>query len=156
VTKTSNPTFRQFFDAVLDGMSVPKTGQVRTAARRALAVLAIFEGAQVASAAGRFNPLNCVVPAGDSADYNTTHVQNYRTPEQGVQGTLWTLTGQRSTSCGVPAALRSSTNRTKILNAFAEYYRSWGDTTSPARFLAISNAPDGNARALALLNATMP
>jgi len=81
--------------------------------------VAIIEGLN-----DRYNPLNSVVPSGNSTVFNSVGVQDYKSFDNGVDGTVKLLEGSPWTH--VLAALRSGKDRNAVLNAFRTEYASWG------------------------------
>lgn len=118
---TSNEAF---FAAVLRGIGAPVT----TANLQALAGVAHLEGAN-----DRFNPLNSVVPNGNSTSFNSVGVQDYRSFDNGVQGTIKLLQG--GVWSGVVGALRAGNSAYNVANQFAQVYQGWDPGVTAQSFL---------------------
>lgn len=108
-------TYRDFFTDVLTELNITVT----TKTLWALYAVATLEGMN-----DRFNPLNSVVPYGNSVDFNSVHVQDYKTYDNGVHGTVQLLLG--SPWRNVVQAMRNKESSGAILSAFSAVYATWG------------------------------
>lgn len=127
----SNPTsgtgtYGDFFTQVLNQLGLPAT----QANLIALSAVAHLEGLNK-----RFNPLNSVVQSGNSTTFNDAGVQDYKTWNNGVAGTVALLSGSRWTS--VRNALAEGNSTTNVLSAFTATYATWN---SHVTFSASSGA----------------
>jgi hypothetical protein len=112
-------TYDDFFHDVLKGLDItPIPGTVGTAARRALAVVSIIEGANT-----RWNPLNITRPPGSGGDYNSAHVQIYGSYGEGVGATVTYFRDDRLK--WIRMALAYSTVRSLMLRQYELYYAGW-------------------------------
>lgn len=107
----SGYTHKDFFDAVLQGIGAPVTRSNELA----LASVAQLEGLN-----RRFNPLNSVVAYGGSTPFNTAGVQDYKTFNNGVNGTIQLLNGRYWDN--VRTALQRDEGVTAVLAAFRAAY----------------------------------
>lgn len=129
-------THKDFFDAVLQGIGAPVTYQNELA----LASVATLEGLNT-----RFNPLNSVVPSGNSTAFNSVGVQDYKSFNNGVAGTVALLNGSRWER--VRNALQNDLGMDLILSEFTTVYQSWDPNvqfpTNPLRLQATLNTSVG-------------
>lgn len=107
-------TYQEFFTQVLQGLDAPVT----EASLDAFYAISTFEGLN-----GRYNPVNSVVPHGDSTKFNSVGVQDYKTFANGVAGTVALYKGEPWTH--VVAALKGSDSTQMILEAVAAVYDGW-------------------------------
>jgi hypothetical protein len=107
-------SYRSFFSDVLSELGYPVT----EANMEALAAVSILEGAN-----NRYNPLNSVVPNGNSTSFNDVGVQDYKSYANGVAGTVALLRG--SAWAGVDSALRNGSSKQGVLGAFQNVYQGW-------------------------------
>jgi LysM repeat protein len=123
-------TYRDYFTQVLHGISAP----VSDGNLHALYAVSALEGIQGTPGNGpeRYNPLNSVVPHGDSTRYNSVGVQDYRSFDNGVAGTVELLRG--SPWVQVVAALRGDDGTEGVLSAFANVYKGWRHGTTANDF----------------------
>lgn len=122
-------TYRAFFTRVLQGLGLPATAPNLDA----LADVSRLEGAN-----DRYNPLNSVVPAGNSTSFNSVGVQDYKSWANGITGTKKLLQG--STWAGVRSALAGGNSTSDVLGQFADVYQGWDPgvkfpTSNPAGVL---------------------
>lgn len=130
-------TYRQFFNDVLVHLGAPESAGNLDA----LATVTIIEGTN-----DRFNPLNSVVPYGNSTEFNSVGVQDYKSFDNGVLGTVKLLEGSPWTH--VLAELKADAGTHAVLTAFANEYATWG---SHPDFFGVNVTEAAN-----LLNETMP
>jgi hypothetical protein len=104
-------TYSQFFSDVLTQMGLPDTQSNLIA----LGAVAHLEGLN-----DRFNPLNSVVQSGNSTQFNSVGVQDYKSYANGVAGTVALLQGSHWD--GVVNALREGNSTGNVLAAFTSAY----------------------------------
>jgi hypothetical protein len=107
-------SYESFFSDVLSEMGYPVT----PANLQALAAVSILEGAN-----SRYNPLNSVVPHGNSTSFNNVGVQDYKSYANGVAGTVALL--KDGAWSGVDNALRNGSSKGGVLSAFQNVYQGW-------------------------------
>lgn len=120
----SGQTISDFFQAVLQGIGAPVT----QSNLEALAGVAHMEGAN-----NRYNPLNSVVPYGNSTSFNSVGVQDYHSFQNGVQGTIALLNG--SVWSGVVSALKADQGVPSVAQQFANVYQGWDPGTQASAFM---------------------
>lgn len=123
-------TYGDFFTQVLTQLGLPATQSNLIA----LSAVAHLEGLNK-----RFNPLNSVVKSGNSTTFNSAGVQDYKTWNNGVAGTVALLQGSRWAS--VRNALADGDSTTSVLAAFTSTYATWGShvTFSPSSGSGVVN-----------------
>lgn len=115
-------TYAEFFSDVCNGIGAPPS----QANLLALATVTNLEGISnlVDGNPKNFNPLNSVVPYGNSNSTNSVGVQNYQTYSDGVNGTIALLKGNAVWQ-PVVRALQQGTSSSAVLAAFQGAYASW-------------------------------
>lgn len=104
-------TYSQFFADVLTQLNLPVTQSNLIA----LGAVAHLEGLN-----DRYNPLNSVVQSGNSTQFNSVGVQDYKSYANGVAGTVALLQGSHWD--GVVNALREGNSTASVLAAFTSAY----------------------------------
>lgn len=112
-------TYGDFFTQVLTQLGLPATQSNLIA----LSAVAHLEGLNK-----RFNPLNSVVRSGNSTTFNSAGVQDYKSWDNGVTGTVALLSGSRWAS--VRNALADGDSTSSVLAAFTSTYATWGSHVS--------------------------
>lgn len=116
-------TYRDFFTDVLNRLNLPVTDD----ALNAFYAVCTLEGYNT-----RFNPLNSVVPSGDSTPFNDVGVQDYKSYDNGISGTVSLLEGEPWVN--VVSAIRNKQTTDAILSAFANVYDGWRPNTTASSF----------------------
>jgi len=116
-TKTTNPTYREFFDEMLKNMKITPT----TFNHRALAIVSIAEGVNT-----YWNPFNWTLPNDQGfKDFNSTGVKEYPDFKTGA---YWSakefLINPRWSN--VVTQIATAKGRKPILQAFTDVYAEWG------------------------------
>lgn len=107
-------TYEEFFTDVLNRLNAPVTSD----SLHAFYAVTTLEGLN-----SRWNPLNSVVVSGDSTSFNSVGVQDYKTYENGVKGTVALLEGKPWVN--VLHDLRTGASTDEILKAFTAVYAGW-------------------------------
>jgi len=118
---------RPFYEAVLRGIGAPITGNT-------LAALYAWRQAEGGKAA--YNAFNTTWRLAGSTTYNSHGVQNYTSPQQGVEATVKTLLGSKYT--GVVRALREDRSPEEV--AAAVIASPWGTKDLLTRVVAMFRA----------------
>lgn len=108
---STGTSHKAYFDAVLQGINAPITRSNELA----LASVATLEGINK-----RFNPLNSVIPSGNSTPFNSVGVQDYHSFQNGVNGTIALLNGAHWNN--VRGALQHNAGLNAVLSAFKAAY----------------------------------
>jgi hypothetical protein len=79
---------------------------------------------QAEGGSARFNPFNTTRRLPGSSNYNSVGVQNYASPQQGIEATVLTLMENQPGYARIRKRLRSNASAPEILKAIGE--SSWG------------------------------
>lgn len=125
-------TYKQFFTDVLHKLNLPVTDH----ALHAFYSVCMAEGLN-----DRYNPVNSVVPYGDSSPFNSVGVQDYHGYNNGVMGTVALFEG--SPWVGVVNAIKRKHTTNTIIKRFRDVYATWGSHPSFPRNDALGDVPLG-------------
>lgn len=121
---TEPSTYGNWFATFLTKLGAPVTSTNLTA----LADVTHFEGLN-----DRYNPLNSVEQSGNSTSFNSVNVQDYKSADNGIAGTL-ALFQNNSVWNGVVAALKQGNSTDAVLNAEAQVYSGWDPGVTGSSF----------------------